>query len=349
MNIRDARYFRTLKTLDTFVDRALLLDYKGPNLSGFQYNRDLLKAVVANTYLETVGTRADSIQLAIKKVQTRDIFWAFRNTVERIGTRFDLRQKNVVLALDYTDEDFYGNPTDLWIHGYTGEHGVTGKFKFLSCSIINSDIPEKIPLISVPVQLGHNMAMTVAWCLGLITHLVNSIDLAIFDRGFYSKDLMLTLANSDYPYLIFVPKNSRIRAELNTLDIAEKKKIQFPFKVNKEKTVFRGETTLALLKQVFDKKSKKSFDWAFATNQPLIDLDYIIPTYKNRWRIETGFRVQDEARISSKSKDVRIRFFFFVYEQVLQLLWVALYKEEVSFKQFLIEMYELCVARYKEP
>ena len=191
--------------------------------------------------------------------------------------------------------------------------------------------------------------MTVAWCLGLITHLVNSIDLAIFDRGFYSKDLMLTLANSDYPYLIFVPKNSRIRAELNTLDIAEKKKIQFPFKVNKEKTVFRGETTLALLKQVFDKKSKKSFDWAFATNQPLIDLDYIIPTYKNRWRIETGFRVQDEARISSKSKDVRIRFFFFVYEQVLQLLWVALYKEEVSFKQFLIEMYELCVARYKEP
>lgn len=125
MNIRDARYFRTLKTLDTFVDRALLLDYKGPNLSGFQYNRDLLKAVVANTYLETVGTRADSIQLAIKKVQTRDIFWAFRNTVERIGTRFDLRQKNVVLALDYTDEDFLWQPNrfvDSWVYRRTWSH-----------------------------------------------------------------------------------------------------------------------------------------------------------------------------------------------------------------------------------
>ena len=93
------------------------------------------------------------------------------------------------------------------------------------------------------------------------------------------------------------------------------------------KTVFRGKTTLAFLKQIFDKKSENFYDWAFATNQSAIDLDYIIPTYKKRWRIETGFRVQDEARISSKSIDPRIRFFFFAYEQILQLLWIVLYKE----------------------
>jgi hypothetical protein len=69
-------------------------------------------------------------------------------TVERLGTRFDLSNKNVVLAFDYTEEDFYGDVQGFWIHGYTGEHGVTGKFKFLTCAIINSDIPQKIPLIS---------------------------------------------------------------------------------------------------------------------------------------------------------------------------------------------------------
>lgn len=349
MTVSSARYFRTLKTLDTFVDRSLELQYKGPTLSGFHYNRDLLKAAVANTYLETVGNRADSIHLAIKHVPILNIAWEFRNSVEHLGTRFNLHEKDVVVAFDYTDEDFYGDPQGMWIYGYTGEHGVTGKFKFLSCSIINSDIPQKIPLLSVPVQLGHNMATTVTWCLSLITPLVKSINLTIFDRGFYSKDLMLTLAHSEFPYLIFVPKNPQIKAELESLDVGERKKIQYQFKVNKDMTVFRGETTLAFLKQIFDKKSEKSFDWAFATNQSSIDLDYIIPTYKGRWRIETGFRVQDEARISSKSKDARIRFFFFAYEQILQLLWVVLYKEEVSFKQFLLEMYELCAARYKEP
>ncbi len=57
-----------------------------------------------------------------------------------------------------------------------------------------------------------------------------------------------------------------------------------------------------------------------------------------RWSIETGFRVQDEATIKSKSKDVRIPFFLFAYEQMLQLIWSVFYKEEVTFKGFLIEL-----------
>lgn len=349
MTVDPARYFRTLKTLDIFLDHSLELIPKGPNLSGFHYNRDLLKASVANTYLETVGNRADSIHLAVKKVPTENIYWEYLRTVKIVGTRFKLDEQDVVLAFDYTDEDFYGDPEGMWIYSYTGENAVTGKFKFLTCSIVSSNIPQKIPLISVPVQLGHNMAKTVCWCLALVRPLVHSIKLILFDRGFYSKDLMLTLNNSEYPYLIFVPKNSKIKKELEGMADSEKKTMQYHFKVNKEKTVFKGETTLAFLKQIFDKKSEKSFDWSFATNQSSINLDYIIPTYKGRWRIETGFRVQDEARILSKSKDAKIRYFYFAFEQVLQFLWIVLYKEEVTFKQFLLEMYELCASRYKEP
>jgi hypothetical protein len=322
---------------------------KGPNLSGFHYNRDLLKASVANTYLETVGNRADSIHLAVKKVPTSNIYWEYLRNVKIVGTRFKLNEQDVILAFDYTDEDFYGDPEGMWIYGYTGEKAVTGKFKFLTCAIVNSNIPQKIPLVSVPVRLGHDMAKTVCWCLAVVKPLVHSIKLILFDRGFYSKDLMLTLNNSEYPYLIFVPKNSMIKKELESMANLEKKTMQYYFEVNKEKTVFKGETTLAFLKQIFDKRSEKSFDWSFATNQAYINLDYIIPTYKGRWRIETGFRVQDEARISSKSKDAKIRYFYFAFEQVLQFLWIVLYKEEVTFKQFLLEMYELCAARYKEP
>lgn len=347
MTVSTARYFRTLKTLDTFVDRSLELAPKVSTLSGFHYNRDLLKASVANTYLETVGNRADSIHLAIKKVPVSNIIWEYRKTVEVVGTRFKLDEQDVVLAFDYTDENFYGNTQGMWIHGYTGEHGVTGKFKFLTCAIVSSDIPQKIPLISVPVQLGHDMAKTVCWCLTLVEPLVRSIKLILFDRGFYSKDLMLTLANSNYPYLIFIPKNSQVKRELENMVDSEKKRIQYQFKVNKKKTVFHGETTQAFLKQIFDKRSNKSFDWSFATSQSYINLDYIIATYKGRWRIETGFRIQDEAQISSKSKDIKIRFFYFAFEQALQLLWMVLYKNEVTFKQFLLEIYELCAARFK--
>jgi len=89
------------------------------------------------------------------------------------------------------------------------------------------------------------------------------------------------------------------------MKVAEKKKIRYEFELNKNKTVFRCKTILALLKQIIDPLNEKVFDWAFATNQDGINLNYIIPTYKGRWRIETGFRVQDEARIKSKSKDMK--------------------------------------------
>ena len=339
------RYFRTLKTLDTFVDRALGLQYKGSNLSGFHYDRDLLRAAMANTYLETVGSLADSIHLAIKKVPTSNVYWAYRKTVEILGAKFHLDEHDAVLAFDYTDEDFYGDVQGWWIYGWTGEHAVTGKFKFLTCALVSSEIPQKIPLISIPVHVGHNMAKEVCWCLATVSPLVRSIRLTLFDRGFYSKELMLTLAHSPYPYLIFVPKNSKVQSELAQMAGAEKKTIKYPFELVKDKTTLRGETTLAFLKQVFDPRSEKTFDWAFATNQDSINLDYIVQTYKGRWRIETGFRVQDEAHVSSKSKEARIRFFFFAYGQVLQLLWATFYREEVSFKRFLIDIYELCNER----
>jgi hypothetical protein len=342
------RYYRSLKTLDIFVDRALSLTPKGPNLSGFHYNKELLRAAMANTYLETVGNRADSIHLAIKKIRASDIYWAYRKTVEILGTKFNLNKQDVILAFDYTDEDFYGDAQGFWIYGWTGEKAVTGKFKFLTCAIVNSDVPQKIPLISIPVHIGHNMAKDVCWCLAMVEPLVNSVKLTLYDRGFYSKELMLTLNNAECPYLIFVPKNEMVKSELEKMAENEKKTILYQFQLNKDMTILRSETTLAFLRQIFDKRSEKSFDWAFATNQPSIDLDHIIPTYKGRWRIETGFRVQDEARIKSKSKEAQIRFFYFAYEQVLQLIWAVLYKDEVSFKKFLLDMYDLCDERNRK-
>ena len=236
-----------------------------------------------------------------------------RSVSPKEGERFKLDEQDVVLAFDYTDEDFYGEVQGFWIHGWTGDNAVVGKFKFLTCATVSSNIPQKIPLISIPIHLGHNMAKEVCFCLSLVQPLVKSIKLILFDRGFYSKELMLTLSNSDYPYLIFVPKNDKVKKELEAMEVAERKKIRYEFKLNKNKTVLRGETTLAILKQIVDHSNEKVFDWAFATNQNEINLDYIVPTYKGWWRIETGFRVQDEARIKSKSKDVKIRFFYFVY------------------------------------
>ena len=67
-------------------------------------------------------------------------------------------------------------------------------------------------------------------------------------------------------------------------------------------------------------------------------LENLVVTYKQRWQIETDFRVQDEARIKCKSKEIKIRYFLFLYELMLQAIWACFYKKEASFKEFIIEL-----------
>lgn len=72
---------------------------------------------MANTYLETVGSKADSIHLAIKNVTTSNFYWEYLRTLEIVGRRFELDEQDVILAFDYADEDFYGEVQGFWIHG----------------------------------------------------------------------------------------------------------------------------------------------------------------------------------------------------------------------------------------
>lgn len=331
-----------------FIDGSLSLN-RAKTVSGFELNEPLLDAAVYNTYVETVSNKTDTLYLRIKQNLTEMAKYSYLDYINRISRKFDWKNKEFILAFDYTDEDFYGKVQGLDIYGWTGKDGVTGKFKFLTCSIISDEIPQKIPLISIPVQLGHNMSYAVTHCLNLIKPLIGKILLVLFDRWFYSKELMYDLKELKIPYLIFVPKDKFIKTELNGMENQEKKIIAKEYKLNRDKSTYKFESRLAFLKQIFDGKLKKNLDWVFATNVDDIELDGIIGTYKKRWRIETQFRVQDEARIKCKSKDMKIRYFLFLFEQMLQTQWMCFYKDKINFKQFLIEIQKVYKTLVENP
>ena len=149
---------------------------------------------------------------------------------------------------------------------------------------------------------------------------------------------MYEMTKLNYPYLIFVPKHKDKKEILYPMKIEQQIAIYNDFTVNKDKSKYAGDNILIFLKQIYDPRSEKNYDWVFATNVEEVLLNDIIVTYKKRWRIETQFRVHDEARIKCKSKEMKIRYFFFMFEQMLQTIWICFYKDGVSFKEFLIEV-----------
>ncbi|MBU4087037.1 MAG: transposase [Nanoarchaeota archaeon] len=320
-----------------FINNSLDLSDDRLEVTGYELISPLLNAVACNTYVETIGNKADTLYLRCKESLISVMEHAYLNYIKGVSSKFKLNEKPVILAFDYTDEDFYGDVQGFDIHGWTGKDAVTGHFKFLTCSIVSDDIPEKIPLISVPIKIGNYKSHTIIYCLSLIKEYVGEIRLILFDRGFYNNDLMFELTKLKYPYLIFVPKRKEYKQLFEELE--EKKTIfVHDFTVNKNQSTYEGDTYLAFLKQIYDLKSEKNYDWIFSTNVEKVALSDLLLTYKKRWRIETSFRVQDEARIKCKSTDMKIRYFFFLFEQMLQTIWICFFKEEGSFKEFLIQL-----------
>jgi len=330
------------RILKHFINGSLGVSPESHNVSGFELVPFLFETAACNTYIETVSNKADTLYLRVKESLTEMTTYSYLDYMKRLSSKFEWKNKEFVLAFDYTDEEFYGEVQGFYIHGWTGKQGITGKFKFLTCSIVASTAGQRVPLLSIPIMLGHSMSKEILYCLSLLKPLLSTVDLVLFDRSFYSKALMDELTRANVPYLIFIPKNEQIKAELEAMGKKEQKLMVHEFAYKNNKTTNKGQTYQVFLKGIYSKKLDQELDWAFATNVEDIGLDSIIKTYKQRWNIETGFRVQDEALIKCKSTDMTIRYFLFVYEQLLQMIWGCFYQSEVSFKRFLIELSKTC-------
>ena len=125
------------------------------NLNGFDFIVPLIESAAYNSYLENVSNKTDTIYLRVKESLISMMEHAYLNYIKIISNNVSLSEKEVILAFDYTDEDFYGDVQGFDIHGWTGKDAVTGHFKFITCSIISDEIPQKIPLISIPIRIGH--------------------------------------------------------------------------------------------------------------------------------------------------------------------------------------------------
>ena len=108
-------------------------------------------------------------------------------------------------------------------------------------------------------------------------------------------------------------------------------KYQHQLYYRKAKSSWKPTTTFVVCKNQF------GYDWTFATNIQLHNpKDYVL-LYKRRWQIETNYRVEDEARIKSKSCNYLIRYFYFIISMLFHLLWIVSKNRHcyVQFKKYL--------------
>lgn len=291
-----------------------------------EYSQVLHDTAKFNTYVETIGNKADALHLKIKEEYVETTHKSYSNYVRKLirKQRFGL----VDLVCDITSENFYGNIQGLHIHPWTGEKGVEGKFHYLIVGILFRN--KIIPFYVMILHLGCSKAELIGKAISYCHSLGFKISKILLDRGFYSGEVIDKLKIEKINYLIFAPKNVLFKCMLEGTD--ESVVIEHEIVYKKNFSTNRAQTDIALVKNVVD------YDWVFATNLCLKNIEKYVEVYRRRWNIETMFRVHDEARIKTKSKFPVIRLFYFIIGMLLVLLWNLYVKEKITFKLFIIQL-----------
>lgn len=271
----------------------------------------LTKVAKCQSYVETFSKQADSLHKWIKQIYEVDLKRAFEIQVRKIIKK--LRISVAEIAFDVTKEPFYGKARNLYIFNTDkSKNSYVGEFHFLTCCLINKG--KQIPLMALPVRYGEHTKLTIE-LLRYCQSLFKRIRYILFDRGYYIAELIDYLSAQKLPYLMLIPAHKGILTNYRNETI---KFNSYPHKMrySKGKSTWKPKTSVVVCKEVL------GYDWMFATNIQFNNSDEYVLLYKRRWQIETNYRVQDEAKIKSKSSNHMIRYFYFLIGHLLHLFWI---------------------------
>lgn len=291
----------------------------------------IIEAGRTNSYVETTSNKADTLHRHIKENSEIDLKKAFeeqaRNAVRRIG------RGRVVLAVDTTSELYYGEHGKLNVRQIKHEKGADEAFYYAVISIVE---PKPLPLMAIPYKTGDDLSKIVKELTNYVKTLPFIIEYVLFDRGFYIGDLIGFLLEKRVKYIIFVPENNAMKRYISETDRI--KTFRHKMVWTKDASEWQVETNIVVIKDLMN-EGKKDY-WCFATN--LFQSLHLIYKYKQRWQIETDFRMQDEAKIKTKSNVHIVRYFYFLTSLVLLANWEVNRgtHPEVCFKKYLKQIEE---------
>lgn len=318
---------RNRKLIVKFLNKSFLPFGRNTKLTSEEYIYFLLKAAQANTYIETICKQADSFHRRIETTYEENVVETYSELIRALVKKTSHRK--VTLAIDFTDEPFYGETRTLHTHNIKHENGYGAVFKYAVLSIVDHE--KSLPLLSLPVRVGAYKSKVIRQLL-LFAKSILDIRLVLMDRGFYSADVIATFQKLHVKYLILVPKNKAVKRYIADT---------FTFNEFDHELVLReNKSTYTIQTRIIVVRHYDEFDWTFATNLSRQKAIWYIVTYKKRWQIETNFRVEDEAHIKSKSTNYLVRYFYFTLSLLLHAIWLVYEKTRMPFKAFLITTYE---------
>jgi putative transposase len=256
---------------------------------------------------------AETIMYRIKKFDEDEEYIIFDRILEKIlqtAKSYNLFKRSMDVAIDITDNPYYGNKDDYMVCGTKPNRGTRYAYKYATVNIVVAGKRFTLAVFTI-----NRSAFSDELVKGLIeeTQKIVKIRYVFLDRWFFTIGVIRFLKRSGIKFLMPARRTPKISKLI--------RRIKPPrFFVHMLGDRYQGfETTFLYL--VNDEWGKQRL---FATNifLPEENAGKFFDMYGRRWGIETSYRVKNVFRSRTTSKNYKIRYFYFMFSVCLYNLWV---------------------------
>jgi len=235
--------------------------------------------------------------------------------------------KKVILAIDLTFIPYYGKIT-RWVNGGPRKKGTSYFHVWATLRVVSAG--RRFTLKAIPIKRGcldaTSMAKTVNDLYAEAQNLNLKVELVLLDKGFCWREVIAQLRKSPYKFLVAAKRDKDVKEAI--LDYFRTGQGQVrPWSKGKGE----GKVCFNLTIHRFKKRRRRrvrnilELYGAFATNLGFAEAvrvwERLPKDYRKRWGIETGYRVDEDFRAVTTSKDEKLRFIYFQYMVFLENAW----------------------------
>lgn len=266
-----------------------------------------------------------------------------KRSIQKLKRRRRKLWKAVSIAIDWHDQMYYGDHKKTsMVNGTKSKKGSSYAFQFLTVSLLVEG--ERLVVGVMPLDSRSELPTLTLIAMENLRELGVKISDVTVDAGFFSAEMIdflkKELEKNNLNYLIRMPINKKVKrmklweGRRLTYVLEDKKRISSqPY----PKVSFQVVVSYDRDKQ--RKDGEHHYVYLFATSFPY-DSQTILELYKNRWAIETGYRMYNQFLMKTTSRNYTIRLFYFLFACLMYNAWV-IYNNEQSRESGAIRVIQL--------